>query len=60
MYLVDGHELAVPDQDAKEVLVKAASAATTEIEAKKVDNAATSPSCHPVWNRNVHLGLLQW
>lgn len=37
MYLVDAHELAVPDQDAKEVLVKAASAATTEIEAKKVE-----------------------
>ena len=36
IYLVDAHELAVPDQDAKDVLAKAASAATTEIEAKKV------------------------
>ncbi len=36
LYLIDAHELAMPDQDAKDVLAKAASAATTEIEAKKV------------------------
>ena len=35
VFLVDAHELATPDQDAKDVLAKAASAATTEIEAKK-------------------------
>ena len=45
VYLVDAHELAVPDQDAKDVLAKAASAATTEIEAKKVDFA--TESLHP-------------
>ena len=40
VYLVDAHELAVPDQDGKEVLAKAASAATTDIEAKKVGHLA--------------------
>lgn len=45
VYLVDAHELAVPDQDAKDVLAKAASAATTEIEAKKVGLEAGSS--HP-------------
>jgi hypothetical protein len=60
VYLVDAHELAVPDQDAKEVLAKAASAATTEIEAKKVGHAATLPSCHPAWEKFVHLCLLHW
>jgi len=36
----------VPDQDAKDLLAKAASAATTEIEAKKVRLAAVSAMCH--------------
>ena len=36
VFVVDAHELAVPDQEAKDLLAKAASAATTEIEAKKV------------------------
>ena len=40
VFVVDAHELAVPDQDAKDLLAKAASAATTEIEAKKVLSAA--------------------
>ena len=40
VFVVDAHELAVPDQEAKDLLAKAASAATTEIEAKKVLSAA--------------------
>lgn len=42
VYLVDAHEVAVPDQDAKDILAKAASAATAEIEAKK---ASAPTSC---------------
>ncbi len=45
VYVVDAHELAVPDQDAKDLLAKAASAATTEIEAKKVRLEAVSAVC---------------
>ena len=46
VFVVDAHELAVPDQEAKDLLAKAASAATTEIEAKKVLSAALSCLSH--------------